>query len=153
MRATKAERVATGTQHFNGSNLGLAMSDLSRRVLGAQDFPAIVERRRRNYTRLLAHLRDLSPPIFGDLPAGVCPLFYPFRVQNSEAVMARLKARGVGAGSVWSISHPVAPPGAFPEIDELRQTVLWLPCHQDLTPPALDRVAEAVYEVVQSPRV
>jgi len=149
LTAAGTERVATGTPHFNRSQAGIGMSRLSHRVLSAQDFSAIIERRRRNYVRLLGWLRDLTPPVFGELPAGVCPLFYPFKIQDRERVLARLEARGIGAGPFWSTGHPLTPPGLFPEVDELRRTVLWLPCHQDLTEATIDRMAAMVCEVVR----
>jgi dTDP-4-amino-4,6-dideoxygalactose transaminase len=148
-RVVRAQRVPTGTQHFDRSRVGLAMSRLSRRVIEAQDFPAIVERRRRNYFHLLGRLRDLAPPVFGQLPPGVCPLFFPFAVRDKQTVLRRLHARGVDAVDFWRVGHPAVPPGSFPEVDELRQTILELPCHQDLAPTAIDRLAAIVHEVVR----
>ena len=98
-------------------------------------------RRRRNYTRLRDHLGTVAPPILGDLPPGVCPLFYPIRTRNQPAVMARLRAAGVDTTDFWDRPPAAVPAGMFPEVDELRRTVLWLPCHQDLTLSAIDRVA------------
>jgi dTDP-4-amino-4,6-dideoxygalactose transaminase len=149
MRAANAERVATGTQHFDAQHVHLAMSAFSRTILQAQDFTFIIQQRRENYLRLLDQLRDLSPPVFDELPAGVCPLFYPFQTHHSQEVVERLKARGVGAGSVWSVGHAALPPGVFPEVDHLRRTIIWLPCHQDLSFAAIDRMAALVREVVK----
>lgn len=142
-------RVPTGTPHFDRSRVGLAMSRLSRRVIEAQDFPAIVERRRRNYFHFLGRLRDLATPVFGELPVGVCPLFFPFPVRDKQTVLARLRARGVEAVDFWRVGHPAVPPGSFPGVDELRQTVIELPCHQDLEPSAVDRMAAIVREAVR----
>ena len=125
------------------------MGELTRVVLRAQDFPAIVERRRRNYARLLDRLGDFAPSVLGDLPRGACPLYYPIQTRNKRAVMARLTARGVATSELWSLPHPSVPAGAFPEVDELRQTALGLPCHQDLSPSAVDRLAEVVRATVE----
>src|SRR5690606_24381981 len=140
----RAERVATGTQHFDRSHVGLSMSNLSHVVAQAQDFAGIVERRRRNYFHLLGKLRGLSPPVFGQLPPGVCPLFYPFQTRDKQALLARLQARGIEAIDFWRVGHPALPPGTFPEVDRLRQTILEIPCHQDLTPATVDRIAATV---------
>ncbi len=148
-RAARAERVATGTQHFDRSHVGLSMSHLSHVVAEAQDFAGIVERRRRNYFHLLGKLRGISPPVFGELPAGVCPLFYPFQTRDKQAVLARLIARGIEAVDFWRVGHPAVPPGTFPEVDKLRQTILEIPCHQDLSPATIDRIAAAVAEVME----
>lgn len=151
-RAARAERVATGTQHFDRSHVGLSMSDLSHVVAQAQDFAGIVERRRRNYFHLLGKLRGVSPPVFGELPPGVCPLFYPVQTRDKQAVLARLLARGIEAVDFWRVGHPAVPPGTFPEVDRMRQTLLEIPCHQDLSPATIDRIAAAVTEVMEETR-
>ena len=148
-RTVGAERVEIGTQHFDHSHAGLAMSRLSHLVLAAQDFPSLVERRRRNYMQLRDRLCGLSPPLFDELPLGVCPLFYPIQVRNKQTVVEELLVRGVQAVNFWSQYHSTAPRGTFPEVDQLRQTVLELPCHQDLTPQAVDQIADEVSEVVR----
>ncbi len=149
LRLTGSERATMGLPHFDAAHLGLAMSALSQTVLRAQDFPAIIAQRRRNYSVLFEHLRELAPPIFEELPLGVCPLFYPLQVQNKPAVQAWLQARGVETVDFWRWGHRLVRPGAFPEVDELRRTILWLPCHQDLTTAAVERMAMIVREVVR----
>src|SRR5262249_46022318 len=118
-------------------------------VVAAQDFPTVVERRRRNFFHLLGQLRTTGQPVFPELPAGTCPLFYPMIVKSKQAVLERLWARGLQAIDFWGRGHPTVPEGAFPETDELRRTVLEIPCHQDLSPATVDRVAQVVREVVE----
>jgi dTDP-4-amino-4,6-dideoxygalactose transaminase len=125
------------------------MSSLSHAVLRAQDFAAIVERRRRNYFHLLGKLRSLSTPVFSELPAGVCPLFYPFQVRDKQTVVQRLVDRGIEAVDFWRVGHPALPQGTYAAVDQLRQTVLEIPCHQDLSPGTIDRIAVAVTEVME----
>jgi dTDP-4-amino-4,6-dideoxygalactose transaminase len=149
LRAAHTAREPVATLQFDLSRVKLAMSDFTHTALNAQDFSGIVENRRRNYTYLLDRLHALSPPVFGALPKGVCPLFYPFQIREKQEAQRRLRARGVEALDFWHWSHPVLPEGLFPVVDELRQTVLWVPCHQDLTPAAISRVADAVQEVVE----
>jgi dTDP-4-amino-4,6-dideoxygalactose transaminase len=55
----------------------------------------------------------------------------------------------VEAIDFWGLGHPVVPPGQFPEADELRRSVIEIPCHQDLTPATIDRVATTVREVLE----
>jgi dTDP-4-amino-4,6-dideoxygalactose transaminase len=148
-RTARTRRVATGTQHFDPAHAGLAMSDFSLAVIAAQDFKLIVELRRHNYRYLLDQLGELTPPVFAELPAGVCPLFYPLQVGDKRAVMARLRECGVETIDFWSTSHPVIPLGDFPEVNRLRQTVIWLPCHQDLDGAAIERLAAAARWAVQ----
>ena len=148
-RAARAERVPTGTQHFDRAHVGLSMSGISHVIAEAQDFAGIVERRRRNYFHLLGRLRGVSPPVFGELPPGVCPLFYPLQIRDKQAMLARLAARGIEAIDFWRVGHPALPPGSFPEVDRLRQTILEIPCHQDLSPATVDRIAAAVAEAAE----
>jgi len=94
VRKASVERVSTGTQHFDPAAVKLGMSAMSHLVLRNQDWPLIVERRRRNYFLLYAMLRDVAPPVTGELRPGVCPLFYPMPIANKASAMARLLARG-----------------------------------------------------------
>jgi dTDP-4-amino-4,6-dideoxygalactose transaminase len=114
-------------------------------VLASQRFPAVVERRRRNFEQLLGRLGPLVTPIFDHLPEGVCPLFYPLRVRDKHAVMRRLAEHGIETVNFWSLSHPAVPEGTFPVIDSLRRSIVELPCHQALTPEAVEQIADAVH--------
>ena len=142
------ERVSTGTQHFNIDDVNLGMSAASHLVLRNQDFAGIVERRRRNYFLLYAMLRDVSPPVTGELKPGVCPLFYPISVDDKASAMARLLSRGVETVDFWRVRHPAVPGGLFPEVDRLRERVLELPVHQDLSPADAEHVASCVRELL-----
>jgi dTDP-4-amino-4,6-dideoxygalactose transaminase len=147
-RLLGGRRVDVDTEHFEQAYAPLAMSKLSHRIIAGQDFPAIVDTRRRNYQQLLDSLGDIAPPVFDALPTGVCPLFYPLRVRNKPAVVARFLARGVEAVNVWSRSHPGGPVEPYPDVNELRDTVLELPCHQDLTPPVIERVVRVARDLL-----
>jgi perosamine synthetase len=145
----QVERVSTGTQHFNPADVRLGMSAASHLVLRNQSFARIVERRRRNYFLLYAMLRDVAPPITGELKPGVCPLFYPMPIDDKASAMARLLARGVETVDFWRVRHPSVPAGAFPEVDRLRERVLELPVHQDLSPADAEHVAGCVRELLR----
>ena len=149
VRQANVERVATGTQHFNIDDVELGMSAASHLVLRNQDAAGIVERRRRNYFLLYATLRDVAPPVTGELQPGVCPLFYPMPVDDKAGAMARLLARGVETVDFWRLRHPVLPAGVFPEVDRLRERVLELPVHQDLSPADTEHVASCVRELLR----
>jgi perosamine synthetase len=149
-RAASIDRVPVGTQHFDRAHVDLGMSPLTRRIALAQDMEGILERRRRNYFLLLGRLREVSPPLVNQLPPGVCPLFYPLVVQEKAAVLARLRDRGIDVIDFWRSFHPACKASDFPEVAALRQQVVEIPCHQDLTPEVMQQVAEAVREVVQA---
>ena len=149
VRRANLDRVSIGTQHFNIDDVDLGMSAASHLVLRNQDFARIVERRRRNYFLLYAMLRELAPPVTGELKPGVCPLFYPMPVDDKAGAIARLLARGVETVDFWRVRHPALPAGAFPEVDRLRERVLELPVHQDLSPADAEHVAGCVRELLK----
>ncbi len=141
--------VSTGTMSFDPAWKDLGMSPLSTRVARRLDPAAIVSARRRNYFLLLGRLRDRVPPVFGEVPAGACPLFYPLLCEDKAAVAARLLARGVETVDFWREGHPLCPADEFPEVTSLRRRVLELPVHQDLAPGDMASVARAVKEVLE----
>ncbi len=152
VKAANIERVATGTQHFNREHVDLGMSPLTKRIALAQDLESIVEKRRRNYFFLLGRLRDISTPLFNQLPPGVSPLFYPLVVQDKAEVMGRLHAQGIDAIDFWRRFHPACDATAFPEVAQLRRSIVEVPCHQDLSPEVMAQVAAAVREAVKTDR-
>ena len=131
-RASHVKHVSTGTMHFDRADVDLGMSPLSEIVLGNLDYEAIVAARRRNYFLLLGRLRELAPPVWSELPPGVCPLFYP--LVCIETV------------DFWSTGHPGCDAAEFPEVAALRRRVLELPNHQDLEPDDMTYIARAVEE-------
>jgi perosamine synthetase len=148
-RSTKSDWVHVGTQNFVIEDAALLMSPISQRILAAQDFDSIVRTRRRNYIHLRDLLSDLAPPIFDDLPEGVCPLFYPFATKYKRELWARLRGCGIQSVLFWMTTDLATAPGEFPEVDTLRQTILELPCHQDMTPQGIERVAKTVRACVR----
>jgi perosamine synthetase len=152
VKAANIERVATGTQHFNRDHVDMGMSPLTKRIALAQDLEGIVEKRRRNYFFLLGRLRDVSSPLFNQLPPGVCPLFYPIVVQDKAEVLGKLHERGIDAIDFWNRFHPACDAAAFPEVAQLRRSIVEIPCHQDLDPEVMADVAAAVREAVKTDR-
>jgi hypothetical protein len=140
--------ISTGTSTFDRGLVELGMSGLSRFVAERLDVAGIVAARRRNYFLLLGRLRERVPPVFGELPAGACPLFYPLLVDDKAALAARLAARRIETVDFWRDAHPLCPPNEFPETEALRRRVLELPVHQDLSPEDVASVAQAVEEAL-----
>ncbi len=140
--------VSTGTSTFDPAHVDLGMSRLTSLVARRLDAAAIVAARRRNYFLLLGRLRDRVPPVFGELPAGACPLFYPLLCEDKATVAARLAARRIETVDFWREGHPLCPAGEFPETEALRRRVLELPVHQDLAPEDMADVARAVEEAL-----
>jgi dTDP-4-amino-4,6-dideoxygalactose transaminase len=150
--AAGAAYIPMGTPDFDLAQVDTGMSRLSRRIARTQDFAAIARRRRGNYRFLRDRLDGIAPPIFGELSDSVCPLFYPFRTDHRDAVLARLRSRGMQVGEFWPDRHPLAPESEFAEVKALRRTALWLPCHQDMTPDALEWLVAQVAWAVRGDR-
>ena len=108
----------------------------------------IIERRRLNYLRLDAALRDLpdARPLFDHLPDGVVPYVFPLLVARPERVFRRLKTDGVPLfrwERLWNDEAATIDPLSARYATEIFQ----LPCHQELTDDDLtwiiDRVVDA----------
>ena len=152
VKAGQIERVATGTMHFNRAHVDMGISPLTLRIARAQNMERIVERRRRNYFFLLGRLRDVSPPLFNELPPGVCPLFYPIVVEDKPEILQRLWSAGIHAVDFWRDHHPACLAADFPEVTYLRRSLVEIPCHQDLDPETLTRMAQRVREALIAAR-
>lgn len=136
--------VKVGTNHLEATHLGLGMSSICWRMIATQDFNHIVECRRRNYLHLLSRLKGIANIVFSELPAGVCPLFFAIQTPHKLLLRERLLARGIETVNLWALDAPGVQPGEYPEVDHLRRTILELPCHQDLTPEAMDWISDEV---------
>jgi dTDP-4-amino-4,6-dideoxygalactose transaminase len=133
---------------FDPARKDLGMSPLSAVVARRVDAAEIVGARRRNYYLLLGRLRERVPPVFADVPAGACPLFYPLLCDDKAAVADRLLAQGIETVDFWREGHALCPAHEFPEAAALRRRVLEVPVHQDLGPEDMARVAAAVEEAL-----
>lgn len=137
-------RWPVGDDGFDEGSVDLRMSRLSEHLLHRFDYADIRERRRENFSTLRRLLRDDVTPVRDDLPAGMCPLFFPLLVPDKRAAARALWARGIGAVEFWNTGDPgAAGPGAT-DADFLRTHVLELPIHQDLRPAQLEYMASAV---------
>lgn len=148
VRASQVERIGTGTLHFNPEHVNLGISPLSLRIARSHDFADTIALRRRNYLALFEQLAPVCPPLFESLPEGICPLFYPLRVEHKAEVLQRLQSGGIGAIDFWRDAHPACESRSFPESTELRKSIVEIPCHQDISTEALSRMAAVVRHAV-----
>lgn len=115
------------------------------RILDAK----IAERRRDNYRFLLDMLGDLVPPPLVDLPHGACPFAFPIGSDIGPRLVDDLETWGVKALLFWRYPHPSLDVDRFPVAKGLRDTLVALPVHQELTQDDLRRIANAVKSVIQ----
>jgi dTDP-4-amino-4,6-dideoxygalactose transaminase len=151
-RPESVPRVDPGGAVFERRHVNLGMSRLARRVLSAQDLAWVRELRRRNFLILLEELAGVSPPVFPSLPYGVCPLFYPLLVADKERVMGEMERAGIQTVDFWRHGHPSCPAGEYPETERLRQGIVELPCHQDLSEEMVYRIARAAKAALKQER-
>jgi dTDP-4-amino-4,6-dideoxygalactose transaminase len=142
--AMEVQRASVGDIGFNLNDVDLAMSDISTRLLKRLDFEAIREQRIENYRRLAAQLDGHVTPLHEELGEGTCPLFFPILVPDKPGTAALLRSRGVDALEFWNHGADLSRVGSSPNTRFLREHVLGLPIHQDLTPRHIDYVADQV---------
>ncbi len=106
------------------------------------------EDRRRHYRALLEEIKTIPAvrPLFPDLPDGVCPYMFPIVLETpSEPVASRLGLTGV-PGFVWpELPQAIAAdPNLYREVQDLRDHILLLPVHQDLSDADIEDVVRNV---------
>jgi len=142
--ALHVEREKIGDMGFDVDDVDLAMSPISERLLARMDFGAIKARRRANASRLALRLAGHATPVFRDLPDGVCPLFFPVLVPDKHRAAMALRARGVDALEFWNDRFEIEGCEVSTAERFLRDHVLELPVHQDLTARHIDHVARQI---------
>jgi hypothetical protein len=75
------------------------------------------------------------------LQDGICPLFFPLLVADKASAATALRDRGIGALEFWNTSPAGTDSG---DVAFLRQHVLELPIHQDVTSEQVSYIAEQV---------
>lgn len=115
------------------------------RLLKRLDFDDIRERRIANYHRLQERLDGEATLLHQELPEGVCPLLFPILVPDKPMAAEMLRDDGVDVLEFWNHgAQSVEPVSEGPNTRFLREHVLGLPIHQDLTERHIDYVAEQV---------
>lgn len=126
----------------------------SLKLLGVmeKEFDSVVEKRRRNYMRLLRAVDGIKEvkPLFPLLPDYVCPYAFPLIVsEGRDAVANQLNYFGIPASS-W----PDLPPEVLQKRDEhkiavrLQKHILLLPVHQDLSDKQVEYMALKLRETM-----
>lgn len=144
LTALGVHRIPVGDIGFDLGRVDVAMSSLSRTLLRRFDYPAIREQRRRNFLRLRDRLGGRIPLARDALESGVCPLFFPLLVRNKAAVARALRERRITAVEFWNHGDPEAERGGHTDARYLREHLLELPIHQDVSAAQIDYMAEQV---------
>ena len=142
--AINVDRANVGDIGFDLARVDLAISDISLWLLDRVDLQGIRQRRIANYRILSRQLGGRVSRPLPDPPSGVCPLFLPILVPNKRAAVHGLAKRGVEALEFWNDS--VEPGGREMSLNArfLREHVLELPLHQDLTDRHMTYMADCL---------
>ena len=110
--------------------------------------PAVADKRRINYRRLLEFADGNVPEAFRPLPTGSAPYVFPVSATNKLRVLETLASYGVVGGKLWETPHPAIDPQDFPVATRLRETLVGLPVHQELDPGEVDRIADVLQMII-----
>jgi dTDP-4-amino-4,6-dideoxygalactose transaminase len=103
-------------------------------------------KRRENYRFLLENLEHLVPFPFTTLPEGTSPFAFPIELENATEFLKRLLQLGIKGELFWLFPHPSLPVEDFPKSKSLRNRIIALPVHQELTRSELQQIVDAVYK-------
>ena len=117
------------------------MSKLTHNILGAVDYQAAKRRREENFLFLSKALGERNA-LKIQCPAG--PYAYPFYTQNGMAVKKQLAKRKIYVATLWP---NVIGTGLDIETD-LTENILPLPCDQRYSEEDMQKVADAVRELI-----
>ena len=144
LNAVHLTRLPIGEVGFDLRAVNAAISPLSLSLLETFDYQEIVRRRRHNFLYLRQRLAGRAELLRHDLPDGMCPLFFPLLVSDKPTAAAALRMRGIAAVETWNYGDGQARGSQFADAQFLRDHVLELPIHPDLTTEQLEYMAGQV---------
>ena len=83
----------------------------------------------------------MLPP---ELEAGTCPLIFPLLVPDKPRASRALQAEGISAMEFWNGGDPDTRRHDHADAWYLREHLVELPIHQDITPEQVDFMARRV---------
>jgi dTDP-4-amino-4,6-dideoxygalactose transaminase len=137
--------------YYYDENLGLRrMSSLSGYMLDRYDYERIVQNRRRNFQKYMYELRNIEKIqfLYQDLPEGICPLYFPILIDNPGYVYKQLLKYSVFTFHWWSGYHRDLPWSDFPEACYLKDHLLVLPVHHQLSEKHIDYIIQKLLQVM-----
>ncbi|UCC98842.1 MAG: DegT/DnrJ/EryC1/StrS aminotransferase family protein [Phycisphaerales bacterium] len=127
------------------------VSRLTERLLGTFDVATIISRRRTNFIHYLNFLSDLQDvePLYEELPDGVCPLYFPVIVGNRGKVCQKLNDVSISAVAWWAGYHRGLPWDEYPDACFLKDNLLVLPVHQQLSELHIEFISRKLIDCVR----
>jgi perosamine synthetase len=134
--------------YYDESIQDMTASAVTRHIIKHTNPEEVIQQRRQNFLQLHKALASsqVFKPLYPKLPEGVCPLFYPVLVENRENLSNRLTERGIAVIQWWSGFHRDFSWTDFPEAQYLKEHLLALPIHQQLT---FEDISYMIHEIQQ----
>jgi dTDP-4-amino-4,6-dideoxygalactose transaminase len=110
----------------------LPLSSLTRRAIHKMSFGEIAQKRRNDYQFWQERCADSNViiPLFVQLPSEVCPMGFPVKVRDRDALKSRAHSEGIHLNIYWRL--PSAVNDEFRSSRKLATEVLTLPIYPDL---------------------
>ena len=125
------------------------MSALTRGTIARLNRDEITSRRRHNYQRLELLVRDLPGLrlLYDRLPDFVCPLGLPVMVNRRDQWIANLLVMGIDVSAWWQGHHRDLDWAAFPEACSLKDQLVLLPIHHQLSDEHIEYIGQATRSI------
>lgn len=106
-----------------------------------------VEKRRENYKYLLTHLPENPSvrPVFQELPDDVCPMFFPFLVDDRASLMEYLASRQIPPKVYWPVPPFIQIEG-YPHAQYVYEHIMSISCDQRFSIRDMERVVKVFQE-------
>jgi perosamine synthetase len=135
---------------FNESRRKWQISRVSLGCLAQTSAAEVRARRRRNFACLHEQLRpgEHLRPLYQSLPEGVSPMAFPVYAQNPLQARTYFEAMGILVQG-WPGYYPNMPWDDFPDACALKDTLLTLPVHQNLSLAQMKYIAKCANSLGQ----
>lgn len=122
----------------------LPLSSFASGAMKGLSFPRIIGARRNEYEvwQKITEQGGSVTPLFRDLPAGVCPMGFPVRAKNREALKSRARDTGIHLNIYWRLPSIVG--REFGNSHKLAEEVLTLPVYPPLEPKKREELSKLV---------
>jgi dTDP-4-amino-4,6-dideoxygalactose transaminase len=147
MTSLRVRRVPFGDIGFDLDSVNVAVAPLSRRLLDRFDYDEVCRLRRRNFRLLRDRLQGRAALLPHELEDGTCPLIFPLLVPDKPGAARALQADGISAMEFWNGGDPDTRRPDHADAWYLREHLVELPIHQDITPEQIDYMARRVLDL------
>ena len=147
MTSLRVGRVPFGDIGFDLDSVNVAVAPLSRALLDRFDYDDIKRRRRRNYQLLRERLEPHVAVLPRELEEGTCPLIFPLIAPDKARTAAALQADGISAMEFWNGGAAETRRPEHADAWYLRDHLVELPIHQDVTPEQVEHMARRIVEL------